>query len=41
MTKYKCKKCEHEWFGRLEIKPAVCPKCKQYDWNEPKKENDK
>jgi len=35
--KNKCKKCGHEWIARVED-PIQCPKCKQYDWKEKKKE---
>jgi len=28
----KCKKCGHEWTGKI-AEPKACPKCKRYDWN--------
>ncbi len=34
--KYKCKRCNYAWRGRTDHKPAVCPKCKRYDWDEVK-----
>ena len=37
MEKNKCKKCKHEWIGRVE-NPKECPECKRRDWN--KKEGD-
>ena len=33
---YKCLRCEHEWAGRLNREPKVCPKCKSPYWNTPK-----
>lgn len=35
MKKNECIKCGHLWVARVE-KPAMCPKCKSYKWNEKK-----
>lgn len=37
ITRYTCQRCGHEWIPQKE-NPVVCPKCKSYKWNEPKKE---
>lgn len=29
MTEQKCKKCQYQWFSRVE-KPKACPACKNY-----------
>lgn len=31
-----CNQCGLDWDSRIE-KPRACPRCKRYDWNEPKK----
>lgn len=28
---FRCRKCGHEWIGRLGRIPVVCPKCKAYN----------
>lgn len=34
MTKFKCKKCGHEWITRLEYhKPVRCPRCFNVNWD--------
>lgn len=33
-----CLICGYKWGSRVTI-PAQCPKCKRYDWNEPKNNN--
>jgi DNA-directed RNA polymerase subunit RPC12/RpoP len=33
---YNCLRCKHEWAGRLDRAPKVCPKCKSPYWNKPK-----
>lgn len=30
---YKCKRCKHEWAGRLSRPPKVCPRCNSSYWN--------
>lgn len=32
-----CQRCGHRWANRKPNKPKVCPKCKNYNWDEPKK----
>lgn len=32
----RCNQCGHEWEARVRD-PQCCPKCKRYDWDEPKK----
>ena len=34
---YQCNQCRHEWRGRGQNRPCACPRCKRYDWAEPKK----
>lgn len=34
----KCCKCEYEWVRRVKV-PKQCPRCKRYDYLEPKKED--
>lgn len=31
-----CNQCGHTWEPRV-WPPQCCPRCKRYDWNEPKK----
>jgi hypothetical protein len=33
---HKCKRCKHEWVGRLTRPPKVCPGCNSPYWNKPK-----
>ena len=33
---YKCKRCKHEWAGRLPRAPKVCPGCNSPYWNKKK-----
>ena len=35
----KCKRpgCGHTWIPRRSAPPKVCPRCKQRDWNKPRK----
>ena len=35
--KHKCLKCKHEWIGRLEEEPKMCPKCHN-NWKNKKNE---
>ncbi len=35
-TEYACLRCGHEWRAMFN-RPAVCPKCKSYSWDEPPK----
>ncbi len=37
VTTLKClyQDCLHEWTPRFPRLPAVCPKCKRYNWNTP------
>ena len=32
----RCNQCGHVWEPRVNP-PQSCPRCKRYDWNEPKK----
>lgn len=36
---YRCDRCEHEWYPRLQTEeiPAICPKCKSAYWNKPRR----
>jgi len=38
IEKCKCLKCGHEWVPRSLGIPASCPRCKNYNWDKPKKE---
>lgn len=31
--KFDCKRCGHEWIGRIETGPKQCPGCKNPNWN--------
>lgn len=34
----KCKQCNYgPWIPRTAKKPKVCPRCKSYAWDQPKK----
>ena len=33
----RCERCGHEWKRRREDMPKVCPRCKSFKWNEPRK----
>jgi predicted Zn-ribbon and HTH transcriptional regulator len=35
---FKCYRCDHEWLSKMPGGPQMCPRCKSYKWNEPKKE---
>jgi len=38
VTEYTCERCGHVWQPRRTTRrPKVCPKCKRYDWQEPKR----
>ncbi len=32
-----CLRCGHRWANRKPQKPKVCPKCKNYNWDESRK----
>jgi predicted Zn-ribbon and HTH transcriptional regulator len=32
-----CEKCGHQWQQRGATRPVVCPRCKNYNWNKPKR----
>lgn len=34
--KYTCKRCGHQWTGRLDAKPKACPRCRSYKYDQPK-----
>lgn len=34
---YTCLRCGHKWANRKARTPKVCPRCKSYDWDLPKK----
>lgn len=34
-----CKRCGHKWLP-MDGPPVVCPRCKSYKWNEPKKKHE-
>jgi hypothetical protein len=33
---YECKRCKHEWAGRLPRPPRVCPRCNSPYWDKEK-----
>ncbi len=33
MKTYNYKRCEHEWYPRIDTAPIQCPKCKSQYWN--------
>jgi rubrerythrin len=33
---YTCEHCKHTWEGRVKRAPKSCPRCKRYDYKEPK-----
>ena len=34
----RCERCNHEWIpDDHDIEPAICPKCKSPNWNQPRK----
>lgn len=35
-----CKRCNHEWIGKSQDKPTICPKCKTPYWDRPRKEKE-
>lgn len=37
IPKYGCKKCGHNWMGRMDSKPILCPRCKNPKWWEERK----
>jgi len=37
LPKYTCERCGHSWIPRNNKKPSLCPRCKSYKWNIPKK----
>jgi len=36
IPRLKCNQCSHEWTPS-KAQPRACPRCKRYNWNEPKK----
>lgn len=32
-----CQRCEHEWTGRGDAAPRVCPRCKSPYWDRPRR----
>ena len=36
-TDCKCVRCGYTWVTIKETRPKVCPRCKSYHWDEPKK----
>lgn len=32
-----CERCGYEWYPQRPQLPAVCPRCKSYKWQEPRK----
>jgi predicted Zn-ribbon and HTH transcriptional regulator len=40
LREYECKRCGHRWVPN-KPNPTVCPKCKSYFWNKPKKVKEK
>lgn len=37
ITKQKCFKCSYEWYPEKPTLPKVCPRCKNYKWQQEKK----
>ena len=37
VKKCRCEHCEYEWVPRRGKPPAVCPRCKRPNWNEPRR----
>jgi DNA-directed RNA polymerase subunit RPC12/RpoP len=35
---YVCQRCGHQWVPRKAEQPRVCPKCKTYLWDRPRKD---
>ena len=33
-----CLKCGYQWEPRIERRPRVCPRCKNHDWDKPRRE---
>jgi predicted Zn-ribbon and HTH transcriptional regulator len=38
IEQWTCKRCDHEWYARKPGRPVMCPKCKSYYHDEPRKE---
>lgn len=36
-TIWKCLRCGHVWANRMKRRPRICPNCKSYLWDFPKK----
>ena len=36
MTALKCLRCGHAWTPRVQRPPQSCPRCKSYEWHNPK-----
>lgn len=34
---YVCQRCGHQWVPRLDAVPKVCPACKTYLWDRPRR----
>ena len=32
-----CLRCSYKWYPESPERPQVCPKCKSYNWNRPRK----
>lgn len=41
LPELKCERCGHTWNPRNNQLPEVCPKCKNPNWNKPKKRDAK
>ena len=37
LIQLRCKLCGHKWYPRQTTLPHVCPACKKYGWDKPKK----
>ncbi|MFH1741006.1 MAG: hypothetical protein ABIH23_18545 [bacterium] len=37
VTKFRCEHCKKEWIPRGGKPPAVCPRCKRPNWNDPRR----
>jgi predicted Zn-ribbon and HTH transcriptional regulator len=33
-----CLKCGYRWEPRIERRPRVCPRCKNHDWDQPRRD---
>jgi len=36
LPRFNCKRCNHTWIPRTDVKPVVCPSCKSPYWDKEK-----